>query len=315
MMPWAKATLFRGPALLTDADEDDEMEAGGLSDTTEDLADEENEAALASQDDAGDDIPDDVVDKKFKGDREAARRGYKELQAHASKLEQENAEFRRWKQEQEARLAALEQQRQAHHATQDQELPEVVMARQLADEVQAEVERLPQEKRNLRTTTEIMARKMLENARKITASQTSVVMSQEQAKIQAERDAAEALKAEGLDPNKYLRFMREQAELQGQHDPSWFQRTPAKEQFTELARRTKEYLRGLGLASKEEIDRANRERRQEADATMGGGSRTRSREPVDSRDEGEDDESMTAALRQDRRAAIARSRRLFAQRV
>lgn len=310
-MPWDKDTRGSGPLFVADTDDDDEMETGGASDkTTEDLADEENEAALASQDDDADgDLPDDdIVEKKFGGDKQKAREGYRELRSHASKLEAKNQEL-------ESRLAALEQQRQAHHATQDHELPEVVMARQLADEVQAEVERLPQEKRNLRTTTEIMARKMLENARKITASQTSVVMSQEQARAQAERDAAEALKAQGLDPSKYLRFMKEQAELQGQQDPSWFQRTPAKEQFTELARRTKEYLRGLGLASKEEIDRANRERRQEADATMGGGSRTRSRESVETRDEGEEDESMTAALRQDRRAAIARSRRLFAQRV
>jgi hypothetical protein len=309
-MPWDKDTLSRGPLCITDTDDDtDEIDTGGdADDTTEDLADEENETALASQDDDADLPDDDIVEKKYGGDKTKAREGYRELRSHASKLEAKNKEL-------EERMAAVERGQQAsrQQETIHQELPEVEMARQLAEDVEQEISRLPEGKRNLKATTEAITRRVLSAVRREAATQSQQAVAQSEGREIAERNAAKALEARGLEPGKYMRFFQDEVNKQMQADPAWFQRTGHQEQFDELASRTETYLRSIGIASKAAVTQANRDRLKEADATVAGGSRSRTRQTTDTQDDDGEDESMTAAMRRNRQALVNRGRRLFQQ--
>lgn len=173
--------------------------------------------------------------------------------------------------------------------------------RRLYDEVRA-VEGKDEAEKTQRVY-ETIEQRIVETAKQTEARLLQKAQQQEAQRIRAEAEAnmVAALEARGLSP-KLLGTVDKLVDELKATDPGWFQRTPVKDHFTELAKMTYDLVRP---ALKEDAIRANEQHRRSATGVMGSTSRTtRTRSARDA--EEVPDQGFSAQLTAMRQAAIQR---------
>jgi len=333
---WNAATRFGGPLFVHGkaAAEDPDGSAGdssddeetGLAATNEDIAamrgddeedelDEENERAKAeARGDSADDEDSEseaatAKRKRFK-DHDSAEEGYRELQSHKDRLEQENA-----------RLRELAAQRDLERDQSTATAPKFEMNEAdyiaVGEQVNEEYLKLPPEKRNIVGATSIMARLMMERMAQVaeqTASKAAMTEAQRaRLREEAESNRKAVMKESGLDPELHFDLLLMQRDRMQQEDPNWMRGRDAKTQFQLLSDRTLTYLKRIGAHTRTEVKRAKEEHNREAGATLTGGSRNASRQQ--GRDDRESDDprkdSMGADLNAHRATLRQRGTQAF----
>ncbi len=310
------ATRFGGPLSISGAlsDEDPTGAAGDSEFEDDDLPEDEDDDSgedtnvRASGDDdddergapdAADDDRQATAKRKHRfSDHDAAEDGFRELQSHASQLEQENARLRQ---------AASQQVRQPMPA---QPAPFEVNEAQLAqigEAVNAEYLKLPKEQQNLASATKIMMKHVAD----LNVRQARAVAEAQQQETEARQEATKAAKAElvavGLDPDADWDLMILQRDTLKRTKPGYLESMTPADQFKTLAKQTVNFLRSRGAHTKAEVKQAKDALNREAGGSMSGGSRrSTSRQPADGQDQGDDrQDSMTNDLR-DNRAGLRR---------
>ncbi len=309
--PWDKAASPVRDRFLSikNADSED-SDAGGedLSEETDhsdDLENEldENEAELSGEESA------DPYKKRFadtKADRDRLKKERDDLAAEKESLRLENERLRT--------------QGQAHHTdtgkSEIDRVHETETVMEIADAVNREYLSLPDDKRNVKSMTEAIARNLLkkmdERAAAISRQEATRVVSTVDGKKVARQMADEALAAAGLDAGKHFPILRTIINQRMDSDPAWFQRTghDLKSQYKTLAQETKDYLVSIGATlSKEQVRKANDELLREAGGDIGGGKRRATDTPRQTPDDDDTAQSgtMIAAMAGNRRQLFARA--------
>lgn len=316
--PWDKAASPLKDRLLLligkNADSDDpDADGAGLSDETDHSDDEDLEQDERGELDASElEGDEDPYKKRFadtKADRDRLKREKDALEAERESLRLENEQLRR--------------QQSAHHTdtgrAEIDEVNETQEVMDIAEAVNRDYLSLPNEKRNVKTMTELIVsktlKKMREDAAKISQQEAARVINSVKGKETARQRANEALTAVGLDPDKHFPIMRTIINNRMDSDPGWFDRTgrDLKKQYETLATETRDYLVSLGatLSKKQVRDAQDQLLREEAGGVIAGGSRRANDSP---RQAADDDDpahgnTMIAAMAANRRSLVRRAER------
>ena len=311
--PWDKAASPARDRFLsiTNADSDDpDADGAGLSDETDHRDDEvqdldENEVELAED-------GDNPYRKRFadtKADRDRLKRERDELEAEKESLRLENERLR-------TQQSTHNVETGKHEIDQVNET-ETVM--EIAEAVNREYLALPDDKRNVKSMTEAIAKNLLkkmdERAAAISQREAQRAVSSVEGKRTAKQFADEALTSAGLDPKRHFPIMRTIIQQRVDSDPSWFQRTGGDltKQYSILAQETKDYLVSLGAPlSKAAVRTAQDELLREAGGVIDAGKRRATDSPRQATDDDAPAQgnTMIAAMAANRRALVNRAARV-----
>lgn len=316
IVPWDRAASpVRDRFLsITNADSDDpDADGAGLSDETDHSEDLENELNEHESELAGEEDP---YKKRFadtKADRDRLKRERDELEAERESLRLENERLRT--------------QGQAHHTETGKheidQVNETETVMEIAEAVNREYLALPDNKRNVKSMTEAIARNLLkkvdERAAAISQREAQRAVSSVEGKRTAKQMADAALSEAGLDPKRHFPILRTIINQRMDSDPTWFQRTgnDLGKQYATLAKETKDYLVSLGATlNKDEVRKAQDELLRDAGGMIDGGKRRATDSPRQAQDDDapEQGNTMIAALAANRRTLVNRAARAAGRR-
>ncbi len=307
--PWDKAASPVMDRLLFATNADSEDSAGAdLSEETDHSDDLENELDETESELSGEES-DDPYKKRFadtKADRDKLKRERDELATERESLRLENERLRT--------------QQAAHHTdtgkSEIDRVNETETVMEIAESVNREYLSLPDDKRNVKSMTEAIARNLLkkmdERAAAISRQEATRVVSTVDGKKVARQMADEALKDAGLDAGKHFPILRTIINQRMDSDPQWFQRTghDLKNQYKTLAQETRDYLVSIGATlNKDQVRKANDELLREAGGDIGAGKRRATDSPRQTPDDDDTAQSgtMIAAMAGNRRQLLARA--------
>ena len=314
--PWDKtASPVRDRLLsITNADSED-SDAGGedLSEETDHSEDLESELDAHEADLSGEEDP---YKKRFadtKTDRDRLKKENEELASERESLRAENERLR--------------MQQSTHHTETGKheidQVNETETVMEIAEAVNREYLALPDDKRNVKSMTEAIAKNLLkkmdERAAAISQREAQRAVSSVEGKRTAKQMADAALSEAGLDPKRHFPILRTIITQRMDSDPTWFQRTgnDLGKQYATLARETKDYLVSLGATlNKDEVRKAQDELLRDAGGMIDGGKRRATDSPRQAQDDDapEQGNTMIAALAANRRTLVNRAARAAGRR-
>ena len=314
--PWDKtASPVRDRLLsITNADSED-SDAGGedLSEETDHSEDLESELDAHEADLSGEEDP---YKKRFadtKTDRDRLKKENEELASERESLRAENERLR--------------MQQSTHHTETGKheidQVNETETVMEIAEAVNREYLALPDDKRNVKSMTEAIAKNLLkkmdERAAAISQREAQRAVSSVEGKRTAKQMADAALSEAGLDPKRHFPILRTIINQRMDSDPTWFQRTgnDLGKQYATLAKETKDYLVSLGATlNKDEVRKAQDELLRDAGGMIDGGKRRATDSPRQAQDDDapEQGNTMIAALAANRRTLVNRAARAAGRR-
>ena len=310
--PWDKAASPARDRFLsiTNADSDDpDADGAGLSDETDHSEDLESELDAHEADLSGEEDP---YKKRFadtKTDRDRLKKENEELASERESLRAENERLR--------------MQQSTHHTETGKheidQVNETETVMEIAEAVNREYLALPDDKRNVKSMTEAIAKNLLkkmdERAAAISQREAQRAVSSVEGKRTAKQMADAALSEAGLDPKRHFPILRTIINQRMDSDPTWFQRTgnDLGKQYATLAKETKDYLVSLGATlNKDEVRKAQDELLRDAGGMIDGGKRRATDSPRQATDDDAPAQgnTMIAAMAANRRALVNRAARV-----
>ncbi len=311
VFPWESASPVKDRLLLTIEDDSDDSDAGAGDDFSDESADDLESELDTRDDDADREGEEGNYKKRFadtKADRDRLKKRTDEQEAELESLRQENEALKSVHGQRGTKGADYGEER-------TKDIPdEMFLVDQLADAVNREYLALPKEKQNVRTLTLIQAKHMGKATREMVAREAARIVAERDQQAKSKTDmrtmANDALTAAGLDPKQHYSVMRGIIQDRIEADPTWFQRTPIKKQFEELASDTKKFMTANGWVPKDKVKDANHAHRREADGGIELASRrATTRQAQHDEDESDRPETMIDAMNANHRALRNRAGR------
>jgi len=323
---WDAATCFGSPLSIqskssvadpdTSAGDSNDDEETGLAATDDEIAamrggdDDEDDDTRTDQEEAREDPDDsDTTAKRTHrfSSHDAAEEGFSELQRHTSRLEAENAQMRADRAERE--LIRTHEKAAAPESV----LNEAEMTA-IGSTVMKEYTKLPKDKQDMAAAVQLIAQHMapriVQAAQQAAVQHSTATISREKAVQMAETECRQVMVNEGLDPKLHWKILMDENRELHASNPGWTAGLTPQEQYLELTKATKRYLKSIGAPLKADVKKANAEHNKEAGATLTGGTRTTSarRERQDDDEDDQKHETMISDLNENRASLRARSR-------